>query len=184
MALTRNLLKSLGLTEEQVGAVIEAHSETVEGLRARHADELAAVTKERDQLKADDWQKKYNDEHEAFENFKADREKSDHANAVRGAYEKLLEEAGIVKTSIPAVLKVSDLSAIELNKDGTLKGADALKAGIVKEWSGFIGKETNGGVTTPTPAPGAGMSKADILKIADPVARQAAIRENINLFSN
>ena len=33
MALTRKLLKGMGLTEEQVDTIIEAHSETVEGLK-------------------------------------------------------------------------------------------------------------------------------------------------------
>ena len=34
MALTRTLLKGMGLTEEQAGTIIEAHTETVDGLKA------------------------------------------------------------------------------------------------------------------------------------------------------
>ena len=33
MALTRKLLKGMGLTEEQVDTIIEAHTETTDGLK-------------------------------------------------------------------------------------------------------------------------------------------------------
>ena len=58
MALTRTLLKGLGLTEEQVGTIIEAHSETVNGLKEElgtykaAAEKLPGVQKELDDLKA------------------------------------------------------------------------------------------------------------------------------------
>ena len=35
MAFTRKFLKALGLTEEQVDSVVEAHTETVDGLKSR-----------------------------------------------------------------------------------------------------------------------------------------------------
>ena len=34
MALTRKLLKGMGLTDEQVDTIIEAHTDTVDGLKA------------------------------------------------------------------------------------------------------------------------------------------------------
>ena len=34
MALTRKLLKGMGLTNEQVDTIIEAHTDTVDGLKA------------------------------------------------------------------------------------------------------------------------------------------------------
>lgn len=34
MALTRKLLKGMGLTEEQMDTIIEAHTDTVDGLKA------------------------------------------------------------------------------------------------------------------------------------------------------
>lgn len=36
MALTRKSLKAMGLTDEQVDGVIEAHTETVEALKNQH----------------------------------------------------------------------------------------------------------------------------------------------------
>ena len=34
MALTRSMLNGMGLTADQISAIIEAHTETVEGLKA------------------------------------------------------------------------------------------------------------------------------------------------------
>ena len=72
MALTRSMLKGMGLTEEQVGAIIDAHTETVDGLKDKlktaeaDASKLKAVQKELDDLKADkgdDYKSKYDKEH-------------------------------------------------------------------------------------------------------------------------
>ena len=58
MALTRKMLKGMGLTEEQADTIIDAHSETVDGLKEKlkAAEEKAAaadaVQKELDGLKA------------------------------------------------------------------------------------------------------------------------------------
>lgn len=58
MSITRKLLKGMGLTEEQVDTIIEAHTETVDGLKAdvsrykADAGKLAGVQKELDDLKA------------------------------------------------------------------------------------------------------------------------------------
>ena len=55
MAITRKFLKGMGLTEEQVDTIIEAHTETVDGLKAD-------VDKYReDALKLPDVQKELND---------------------------------------------------------------------------------------------------------------------------
>lgn len=57
MALTRNYLKSMGLTDEQVNAIIENHTEVTEALKKERdgyktkAEAADAVTKERDELK-------------------------------------------------------------------------------------------------------------------------------------
>lgn len=58
MALTRKLLKGMGLTEEQMDTIIEAHTDTVDGLKsdlARYkadAEKLPGVQAELENLKA------------------------------------------------------------------------------------------------------------------------------------
>ena len=52
MALTRKLLKGMGLTDEQVDTIIEAHSDTVDGLKEQvktykaDAEKLPNIQKE------------------------------------------------------------------------------------------------------------------------------------------
>ena len=69
MAVTRSFLKGMGLTDEQVSAIIEEHTNTVNGLKEARdtykadAEKLTAVQKQLDDLKAnsgDDWKEKYN----------------------------------------------------------------------------------------------------------------------------
>ena len=58
MALTRKLLKGMGLTDEQMDTIIEAHSDTVDGLKGElskykaDAEKLPGVQKELEDLKA------------------------------------------------------------------------------------------------------------------------------------
>ena len=48
MSLTRSFLKGMGLTEEQVGAIIDAHTETVNGLKADRDNYKATAEKLKD----------------------------------------------------------------------------------------------------------------------------------------
>ena len=81
MALTRKLLKGMGLTDEQVDTIIEAHTDTVDGLKADvakyrpDAERLQGVQKELDDLRAagdGGYKDRYEKEHSAFESYKAD----------------------------------------------------------------------------------------------------------------
>ena len=82
MALTRKLLKGMGLTDEQVDTIIEAHTDTVDGLKADvekykgDAEKLPTVQKELDDLKAagdGGYKEKYEKEHKAFSDFRKER---------------------------------------------------------------------------------------------------------------
>lgn len=193
MALTRAMLKGMQLTEEQVSAIIEEHSNTVQGLKDEikkykaDAEKLPEVQKELDKLKegdGNDWEKKYNDEHTAFEDYKkqvADREA---IAKVRGAYRKLLVENGVGEKHIDAVLRVTDFSNVKIDKEGKLENADKLAESIKSEWAGFITTTGTKGAPVDNPPGGskATMTKDEIMKIKDTSERQKAIAENIDLF--
>ena len=160
MALSRSLMKGMGLTEEQITAIIEGHSETVEGLKAEvkeltaKAEKLPNVEKELATLKAkgdDGWQKKYEDEHSAFEAYKADQKARETKHAIAEAYKKLLLEAGISEKRIESILKVTDLDTIKIDEKGAVTEADKLKENITKEWSDFIESTEKKGANTKTP---------------------------------
>lgn len=88
MALTRKLLKGMGLTDEQVDTIIEAHTDTVDGLKEQvkvyraDADKLPTVQQELDDLKEkgdDGYKEKYEKEHSDFEAYKSDIAKKETA---------------------------------------------------------------------------------------------------------
>ena len=190
MALTRKSLKAMGLTDEQVDSIIEMHTETVDGLKGYKADaeKLVEVQKELDALKAkgdDGYKEKYEKEHKAFEDFKNEQSAKESKAAKEKAYRELLISAGVSEKRVDSVLKVSDLSKIEL-EDGKVKGAEELTNTIKTEWADFIvSTQTKGAETHNPPAnntKGNGKSKDEILAIRDGAERRQAIKDNPELF--
>ena len=146
MALTRAMLKGMGLTDEQVSAIIEEHTNVTSALKEQikeykeDAEKLPAVQKELDKLKDGDsaWKEKYEKEHEAFENFKKDTTAKETAANVRKAYRKLLEDAKLDKDYIDTVIDATKFDGIEIDSDGKLKDSDKLTEGIKSKWGKFI----------------------------------------------
>lgn len=200
MALSRKMLKAMGIEDEKIDQIIEAHSDTVDALKEERdkykveAEKLPGIQKELDTLKEaaeknegkNPYKVKYDALKEEFETFKADTEKAASKAAKENAYKALLKESGILEKHIDKVLKVSDLDSIELDKDGNIKDVDALKKSIKEEWDDFIPKNmgTHGANTSTPPANtgGSKMSKEDIFKIKDTAERQKAMLENKELF--
>jgi cell division septum initiation protein DivIVA len=159
MALTRTLLKGLGLTDEQVSTIIEAHIETVDGLKADiekykgDAKKLPDVQKELDDLKAagdGGYKEKYEKEHSDFEKYKADQEAKETREKKAAAYTALLKAAGVSEKRIPAILKVTDLDSVELEGD-KVKDADTITESVKTEWADFIESSNTTGANTTTP---------------------------------
>lgn len=159
MALTRKLLKGMGLTEEQVDTIIEAHTETTDGLKADiakykgDAEKLPGVQKELNDLKtAGDggYKEKYEKEHADFEKYKADQTAKETRQAKETAYRELLKAAGVSEKRIPAILKVTDLNAIEMDGD-KIKDADKHTQTVKTEWADFVESTNTTGANTTTP---------------------------------
>ena len=155
MALTRKMLSGMGLTSEQVDAIIDEHTSVTQGLIADRdkykadAEKLPEVQKQLDDLQKgdNDWKQKYEKEHSA-------------------------------------VLRATDFSGMKLDKDGNLEGADKLTEGIKSEWEDFISttSEQGTGVQNPPAKGGKAKTKEEILAIKDTTERQQAMAENIELF--
>ena len=159
MALTRKLLKGMGLTEEQVDTIIEAHSETVDGLKTDinkykgDAEKLPSVQKELDDLKAagdGGYKEKYEKEHKAFEDFKQAQTAKETRQAKETAYREFLKTVGVSEKRIPAIMKVTDLDSIEMEGD-KFKDADKLTETVKTEWADFIETSNTNGANTNTP---------------------------------
>lgn len=162
MALTRAMLKGMGLTEEQVSAIIEEHTNVTSALKDQvkeykaDAEKFPEVQKELDDLKKDtsasDWEKKYNDEHSAFEKYKTDIADKEKSEKIKSAYKSLLSECKVGDKHLDSILRVTDFSKMKLGEDGSLEGAEELKKQIGTDWSGFISSEKtkpSGGPETP-----------------------------------
>ena len=175
MALTREMLKGMALTEEQVSAIISEHVSVTSALKEQikeykeQAELLPAVQKELDDLKKSggNWQDKYNKEHEDFEQYKKDIAAKEAESKVKSAYSALLKENGIGDKYIDSILRVTDFSKMELDREGKLKGADQLSEGIKSDYSGFIvSTETRGAGTETPPADPNSMTKEAFEKLS------------------
>ena len=149
MALTRKFLRALGIEDDKVEEIINAHLETVNPLKderdnlKEQAEKAAELQKQVEALTeqsgtSEDLAKKYEDEHAAFEAYKAEVEAGKAVESKKAAYRKLLESSGIDPKRIDAVMRVSDVSAITVGEDGKIVDADKVSEQIKADWSDFV----------------------------------------------
>ena len=174
MSLTRKMLKAMGIEEEKIDQIIEAHSETVDSLKAgrdsykEDAEKLKDVQKELDDLKAkgdDGWKEKHDKLKGEFDTYKKDVEaKETHSKKVE-AYKAILKDANLSEKGIEKAIKYAEWDKIELEADGKVKGAsDHIKA-VKEEWAEYVTTTTTTGAKTSTPPAntgGAKLTKAEI----------------------
>ena len=197
MAFTRKMLKAMGIEDEKIDQIIDAHSETVDALKAdrdaykEDAGKLAAVQKELDALKAkgdDGYKAKYEAEKAAHDALKADIAAKETKKAKTDAYRELLKGANIDEKRIATILRAEapTIDKIELDADGKIKNSEQYTASIKSDWADFIVTQSAKGANTATPPANGGAAttktKEDILKIKDAGERQKAIAENPTLF--
>lgn len=172
MALTRSMLKGMGLTEEQVDTIISEHTTATEALKdqrdsikeerdkfKKEADKVSNLEKEisdlkQDHVSADDWKAKFEDEHKQFEDYKADIAGKETAAKLKAAYKSLLAECKVGDKHIDSILKVTDFKDLKLDDDGKFENVDALKEQISKDWSGFISSTGTKGADVENPPAG------------------------------
>jgi len=203
LAITRKLLKGMGLTEEQQDTIIEAHTDTVNGLKAdvdrykADAEKLPGVQKELDELKGkgdDGYKEKYESEHKAFEDYKKTVDAEKTTAAKEKAVEAVLKKIGVSEKRLQSVAKLAKadglLDALELDDDGAVKEADKLEKSLKDSYSDYIVTTSTQGANTANPpanSGGAKLTMADIYKkdekgryVMDYEARLKAIEENLN----
>ncbi len=172
MALTRKLLESMGIDEKQIESIIEAHGDTVTALKAardkaqEESKRVPELLKQLEEAQAqsgssDEWKRKAEESEKALADYKAQVEAQKAEEAKAKAYRDMLAEAGVDPKRIDTVMRVTDMSAVEV-KDGKLEKADELKEAAKKEWADFIIK-TKTDPTNPAepPKPNGGIEGAD-----------------------
>lgn len=182
MALTRKFLKALGIDDDKADEIIQAHTETTDGLKNAAAelkdklDESERRLKEKPAKGGGESKPEGGGEggdaavaklQEEFDAYKANVEAEKAEREKRGLYRGLIEKAGVDAKRIDSVLKVSDLSGVAV-KDGAIEDADKLVESIKSDWADFIPVVTTEGanVAKPPTQGGGGLTKEQFAKMS------------------
>lgn len=203
MALTRKLLKGMGLTDEQVDTIIEAHTDTVDGLKAdvikykADAEKLPSVQKELDSLKAagdGGYKEKYEKEHSAFEAFKTDITAKESKAAKEKAVRAYFESKNITGANLDLAMRGcgEEMAALELDGE-KIKDTKSLDALVNGTYKGLVSTTQTHGANPANPPANTGsanLTKADIYKkddkgryVMSTADRQKALAENPDLMN-
>lgn len=179
MALTRKLLKGMGLTDEQVDTIIEAHTDTVDGLKEQvktykaDAEKLPNVQKELDDLKAagdGGFKEKFEKERSDFENFKKTIQEKETKAAKESAAKAFFESKGITGNSLEIAMRGSSAEIAALDLDGEkIKDSSALDALVNGTFKALVSTTTTKGANIPNPpitTPNKAYSADDIRKMS------------------
>jgi hypothetical protein len=184
----------MGLTDEQVDTIIEAHGDTVDGLKEdiqrykADAEKLPGVQKELDDLKkdnGDDFKARYEKERQDFQAYKDGIAKKEAAAAKEKAARAYFESKGIPAKSMGLVIRGAKGEIESLELDGEkIKDASALDSLLDGDYKGLIGKVKESGMNTQNPpeTSGSKMTKEQIMAIKDTAQRQKAMFDNAELF--
>ena len=165
MSFSRAFLKANGLSEDQITSVMDEHTAVVEALKQQRdgykadADKLAtlqanldAANNEINTLKSgDDFKAKYEQEHNAYEAYKAEVKKNAEMERLKAAYRKLLVDEKISEKRLDAVIRLTDFSTMSLDEEGNLNDLPALKEAIGKEWGEYKVTPDKAGVNPGNP---------------------------------
>lgn len=196
MSLTRKMLKAMGIEEEKIDQIIEAHTETVDALKEsrdgykKDAEKLSSVQAELDDLKSkgdDGWKEKHDQVKREFDTYKGDIEKREKSAAQEKAVRAYLEAKGITGKNLEIAMRGcrEEVDAVELDGE-SIKDTTALDSLIAGDFSALVSTTNTKGANTPTPPAntggGSGQTKEEILSIKDGAARRKAMSENPHLF--
>lgn len=166
--LTRKFLRALGVEDDKIDEIVNAHQDTLEEIRterdglkessgklAQAQAEVIRLTEalEKAEKHGGDAAKVQAD----FDAFRQQVEKEKtHTRKLR-AYDALLKDAGVARDSFRQTLcKTADMEKIELDDKGAVKDAEALKERIRADYADFIGTVHNDPTPTITPPSGGG----------------------------
>lgn len=201
--LTRKMLKAMSIDDEKIDQIIEAHAETVDGLKEKltaaeaDAQKLKDVQKELNELKAkgaDDFKAKYEKEHKDFEDFKKGVTEKETKAAKEAAVRAYFEGKNITGANLAIAMRGArdEISAVELDGEA-IKDTTALDALVSGEFAGLVVTTTTRGAKTATPPANNGgggkLTRADIFAKDDhgrykmsTAERQKALAENPELM--
>lgn len=210
MSLSRKFLSALGIEADKIDQIIEAHTDSLEAIKADRdkykaeiddsktdmdakIKELADTKKELDDLKnqvqteaKEREGKDYDKLKKEFDDYKAEQETKAANAAKESALKELLSDMKMSEKGAKQVLKWMGVSSIELDENGKIKDAVNLRKSLKEDWGDYIQTEGAQGANTSNPPENNGgkkySTKEEILNIKDRNERQQAISENHELF--
>ena len=210
MSLTRaqitEILSKAGVPADNMDSaikeIIAGHTASVDALKEKitnleDANKTAETTKTelekakkdlktaQDALKAaEPYKEQYENEHKAFEAFKADATAKEGKAKSDTALTKLLTDQGYSAAGIAKIIKYGGFTP-EFDDKGNITNTDAIMQSVDAEWGEYHNSpvKTEGVQTAQPPATkSSGMTKEEIMNIKDTTARQKAIAENPEMF--
>lgn len=189
----------MGLTEEQVESIIDAHTETVDALKDKlqqaqsEASKVAGLEKQIEELKkdgADAYKAKYEKEHAEYESYKKGVEAKEARAAKERAAREYFEKKNITGGNLDIAIRAASAEIDALELDGeSIKDAAKLDALVTGTLSGLVKtSETVGVDVAHPPATGgkAKMTREEIYKkddhgryVLSTAERQKAIAETL-----
>lgn len=200
MSLTRKMLKAMGIEDEKIDQIIEAHAETVDGLKAdierykADAKDLPSVRKQLDDVKEeleaakkDGWKEKHDQVKKDFDDYKEAQEKKETREAKEKAVKAYLESKNIKDGNLIIAMRglKAEVETAELD-EGKLKDTKVFDDLIAGDLAGLVTITRDKGAPPPANPPknaGGSMTKEEIMKIKDRDERRAAIAANIGAFT-
>lgn len=189
------MLKAMGIEDDKVDQIIDAHTETVDALKEARdnykvdAEKLPNIQKELEELKAkgdDGWKDKHDKLKKQFEDYKTEITSKESRAAKEKAARAYYESKGITGKNLELAMRGSRTEVDGLELDGEkIKDEAALKALVEGDFSGLVTTTQKKGASTATPPANTGtgaMTKEQILAIADRTKRREAIAQNLQLF--
>ena len=151
MAFSRQTLKAMGFTDDQVQSLIDLHTEVTDNLKSEikkykeDAEKLSDVQRQLDEanskLKAaekDDYKGKYESEKAAHDKLKEDIKAKETTAKKSTAFKAYLKEKGYSDNAISKITKYGGyVDGIELDDEGKIKDSDKLLTSIEDEWGEY-----------------------------------------------
>lgn len=179
MSITRKMLKGMGLTEDQQDTILEAHTETVNEIKAERdrlkadAEKLPGVQKQLDDLKAagdGGYKEKFEKERKAFEDYKADITAKETKAAKEKAVRAYFESKNITGANLDLAMRGCGTEMAALEMDGEkIKDTKSLDALLTGTYKGLISTTRTEGANPANPPANTGGAKSreDIYKKDD-----------------
>lgn len=187
MALTNRMLKTMGIEEEQRDQIMEAHQDTLREIREerdRLRDQAAKVPDLQRQLQeaqeaakadaGDEWREKFEAEHRALEDYRQKVEAKEQERSKAKAYrDMLVNKAKVDPKRVDRIMRLIDLSKVELDEGGAVRDADEAAKAAAEEWADFVvTKRTEGSDPENPPADRGGKGPKGVSDIAARVIRE------------